>query len=218
MTPAQGRRERAALLKGIAKAQRVKERAELCELKRPLANARAHHKGTMGAARAACVTVRKNLRRSAKERRERLLAELRASVAAEKLAAHEKCEAGIASSHGLRTARDRARALLEQERRYRAELRRIEQHGREKEKTLRRRSTPAERRSESDQTVRNNVPPEYLALWERVKRQIKGSDRHSRTEAFLHYVEEHPGELLASMEDRTDALVRELEERYRRAV
>jgi hypothetical protein len=37
----------------------------------------------------------------------------------------------------------------------------------------------------------------------------------SRTEAFLHYAEEHPEEVLTSIEDRADALVRELEAKER---
>ena len=38
-----------------------------------------------------------------------------------------------------------------------------------------------------------------------------------RTEEFLKYVEEHPEELLEAIGDKTDALVRELEERERQA-
>jgi hypothetical protein len=39
----------------------------------------------------------------------------------------------------------------------------------------------------------------------------------SRTEAFLHYAEEHPDEVLTSIEDRADVLVRELEAKERAA-
>ena len=39
----------------------------------------------------------------------------------------------------------------------------------------------------------------------------------SRTEAFLQYAEEHPHEILEVLEDRTEALVRELEARERNA-
>jgi hypothetical protein len=79
------------------------------------------------------------------------------------------------------------------------------------------RSTAKERRGESDDEVAGNLPPEYLGMWERVKRGIRGSPRMSRTEAFLKYAEEHPGELLVDLDERTDALIRELEARERAA-
>ena len=71
--------------------------------------------------------------------------------------------------------------------------------------------------AESDDTVRGNIPPELVALFDRVKSRIKGSDRMSRTEAFLHYAEEHEGEVLQSIEDKTDAMLRELEAQARKA-
>src|ERR1035438_6095136 len=60
-------------------------------------------------------------------------------------------------------------------------------------------------------------PPELVPLFERVKRAIKASPRMSPTEAFLHYAEETPDDVLAAMDDKTDALIRELEGQYREA-
>jgi hypothetical protein len=40
----------------------------------------------------------------------------------------------------------------------------------------------------------------------------------TRTEAFLHYAHEHPDEVLVALEDKTEQLVRELEERERTAM
>ena len=77
--------------------------------------------------------------------------------------------------------------------------------------------TRIERQAESDDEVRANIPPELVALFERVKRGIKASPRMSRTEAFLKYAEEHPGEVLVAVDDKTDALIRELEEQERQA-
>ena len=45
--------------------------------------------------------------------------------------------------------------------------------------------TRIERQAESDDEVRSNIPPELVALFERVKRGIKASPRMSRTESFL---------------------------------
>jgi hypothetical protein len=51
-----------------------------------------------------------------------------------------------------------------------------------------------------------------------VKRTIKGGPRETRTEAFLRYAEEHPSQYLESIDDKTEALIRELERREREAV
>jgi hypothetical protein len=63
------------------------------------------------------------------------------------------------------------------------------------------RVTAAEARQESDDAVRSNLPAELIPLFERVKRSIKGSSRESRTEAMLHYAEEHPDEIVEAQED-----------------
>jgi hypothetical protein len=95
-------------------------------------------------------------------------------------------------------------------------LRRIEAANRQ-----RRREGPGitrlKRQGESDDEVRANVPPDLVALFERVKRSIKASPRMSRTEAFLKYDEEHPSEVLEAIDDKTDALIRELERKEREA-
>ena len=59
---------------------------------------------------------------------------------------------------------------------------------------------PAEARRESDDKVRGNIPPELVPVFEKVKRQIKGSARISRTEAFLQYVEESPDDVQTIVE------------------
>jgi hypothetical protein len=95
-------------------------------------------------------------------------------------------------------------------------LRRIERANRAARLQIRRPSR-SERRGESDDEVRGNIPPEFVGLWERVKRRIRGSDRMTRTEAFLHYAHEHPSEVLEVLEDRTENLIRELEAKERAA-
>jgi hypothetical protein len=59
------------------------------------------------------------------------------------------------------------------------------------------RSTRGERRAESDDEVRGNLPPEMIGVFEKVRRHIKGSARKTRTEAFLEWAEENPGEVWA---------------------
>ncbi|MFZ5894744.1 MAG: hypothetical protein ACOY0T_27015 [Myxococcota bacterium] len=62
------------------------------------------------------------------------------------------------------------------------------------------RSVHRERASESDDEVRANIPRGLVRVFDKVKRHIKGSDRKSRTEAFLEWAEENPGEVYAIQE------------------
>jgi hypothetical protein len=146
----------------------------------------------------------------------RLLAELRQAVRAERARAKEDCATGLAEARTIADKVQRARAELVAERKYRRDLARIECANRQRYKETRR-ATRAERQGESDDEVRGSIPPELLPLWERVRRSIRGSSRMSRTEAFLHYAEEHPEEVLTVIEDKTEAIVRELERQEREA-
>ncbi len=56
--------------------------------------------------------------------------------------------------------------------------------------------------SESDDEVRQNIPEHLIPLFERVRPGIKKCAGKSRTEVFLEYVEEHPGEEIEAV-DRT---------------
>ena len=50
-----------------------------------------------------------------------------------------------------------------------------------------------------------------------MKRGIKASPRMSRTEGLMKYAEEHRDEVLAAIDDKTDAVIRELEQQQREA-
>lgn len=54
---------------------------------------------------------------------------------------------------------------------------------------------------ESDDDVRQNLPPRLLRVWEKHKRGIKGDARRTRTEAFLDWVEENADEVAAELAD-----------------
>lgn len=53
----------------------------------------------------------------------------------------------------------------------------------------------AEKRSESEDSVLANIPDELVPVFHKVKRGIRGTDRMSRTEAFMHWVHDHPAEV-----------------------
>jgi hypothetical protein len=78
-------------------------------------------------------------------------------------------------------------------------------------------ATHIERRSESADEVRSNLPPNLVPLFERVKRGIKAPPRMSRTEAFLHYAEANPNEVVDVLEEGAAAVIRELEKKEREA-
>jgi predicted RNA methylase len=55
-------------------------------------------------------------------------------------------------------------------------------------------------RAESDEEVRQNIPSGSVEFFNRVRHAIKGSDRLTRTEAFLQYAEDRPDEEIAAAE------------------
>lgn len=195
---------------------RKKARDKLAALRVALKSARAERKESMKAAAERCRTERLAARERARQLRIRGLAELREATRLEREAARQVCVVSKAEAR-KKDGIERTRAELEAERVYQREMRRIDTGHRQRRKEHRH-ATYIERRDESDDEVLQNIQPEMIALWQRVKRGIKGSPRESRTERFLRYVEEHPDELLLVLEDRTDALVRDLERREREAM
>jgi hypothetical protein len=204
ISPAQAKRERAALLRAIARAEKDKNRAELLRL-RELVRTRKRERG-----KAIVVALSRCAARRAVPTQKTAIEWQRQA----KRDAKSACDLARGQARALRDPVKKARAAAEAEQTYQRDLRRIERGIRRKGKETRpgiRRAV--ERRAESDDEVRASIPPELALLFEKVKRSIKGSDRESRTEAFLRYAEEHPDEELAAIEDRTDAVIAELERR-----
>jgi hypothetical protein len=117
-------------------------------------------------------------------------------------------------ARGIKNDIARARAEVLAERSYQRELRTIERTNR-KRRLEAPRITRIERHGESDDEVRSNVPADLHPLFERVKKGIKSTPRMTRTEAFLLWAEQHPAEVLAALEDKTEAVIRELEAQHR---
>jgi hypothetical protein len=204
------------LAREINRDERRKARTKVFELRGHLREARARRKQALVDAKERCRTERLAARERARSLRLRVLMELREAMRTERAAAREACSIRLGDARSIKNDIERARAELAAERQYQRDLRRIEAANRQ-----RRKEAPAitgiERRNESDDEVRANIPPDLVPLFERVKRGIKASPRMSRTEAFLHYAEENPDEVLEVIEDKTDALIRELEAQHREA-
>jgi hypothetical protein len=216
LTPAQGRKQRRALMRDIAREHRREAREKLVSLRTQIRDAKALRRSAIGQAKERCRAERIAVGARARAIKERALEELREALRRERQLARDTCTASLAEARGIKDKVRRARAELQAERAYQRDLRRIEQANRAARLEVRRPSR-AERRGESDDEVRSNIAPELIRLWERVKGRIRGTDRMSRTEAFLHYAHEHPNEVLDGLEDRTDALIHELEAKERKA-
>jgi hypothetical protein len=72
------------------------------------------------------------------------------------------------------------------------------------------RSTSRERSQESDDAVRSNLPEDLVPVFDSVRKQIKGTARRTRTEAFLEWAEENPDEVVQVQQAKADRFLREL--------
>jgi hypothetical protein len=77
-----------------------------------------------------------------------------------------------------------------------AELDRSEKR-RDKTRT---RTTALERRQESDDELRGNLPRDLVPVFDAVRSKIRARARMSRTEAFLHWAHDNPDEVLRLQE------------------
>jgi hypothetical protein len=66
------------------------------------------------------------------------------------------------------------------------------------------RSTPKERKLESDDEVRRNLPPELVPVFNAVRKHIAASAGKSRTEAFEEWVEENSHEVAERMAEQAE--------------
>ena len=211
------RRARAELKRDIERHHRRTARAKLVSLREQLRASRLARKNALVEVRSHCRTERLAVRDRTRLERLRALEELRKALHAERQAARDACEVRKGEARQATSdAIQRARGELEAERKYQDDLKRIERGNRQRHLATRRASA-SERRSESDDEVRANLSPELIALFERVKRGIKGSSRETRTEALLRYAEEHPEEVLLAIDHKTEAVIRDLERQEREA-
>jgi len=213
-TRTQATLDKQQLWREINREHRRRAREKIASLREQLRGARGRRKFALRDAKERCRAERIAARERARAMRLRVLEELREAMRAERASARQACTVRLGEARAIKDDIQRARAELLAEKQYQADLRRIERANR-KRRSEAPRVTRIERHAESDDEVRGNIPPELVALFERVKRSIRASPRMSRTEAFLKYAEEHPDEVLVAIDDKTDALIRELEQQER---
>lgn len=209
LTRAQAKKQRRQLEKEIAEGHQRAALEKLAVLRGQIAAARQSSKPRRAEAVELCRVGRSMVKDRVKAIRVEGKEAIRKAIEEEKEAARSACDdRKRAVTKDVRSAVARGRAEMKEERAYQREIRQIESRTRKQDRS---RSTSKERRQESDDAVRQNIPPDLAPLFERVKRSIKGSDRETRTEAFLKYAEEHPGEVGEVIELEAEREIRRLQ-------
>jgi hypothetical protein len=231
ITRAEGKRFRKGLLRDLAAGDRKRQSVTLSKLMRERAAKKKERREKLKKAKTRCCATVRSARARAAE-----------TYALDRTHDHEAVKAAARSATTARVAKrsatvrtafntcaaDRsaveataAKAVGEvqkqitEEKDFRHDMRTIKRTNDARDKD-RRRASSAERRSESDGAVVANIPEELIPLWNRVKQKIKGSDRRSRTEEFLQYVEENPDEVIDARQAYADReLDRELRQQQR---
>jgi hypothetical protein len=138
--------------------------------------------------------------------RQNVAARVRALRAEMRQAVNEKADA-MRKAQRDRCAADQSAAALELWKGIDTAHRELEQERQSFRHNYGKKKTPAravERRAESDDEVRRNLPPELVAVFDRMKTKIKAGPRHSRTEAFLEWVERNPDEAAGMLYEQAE--------------
>jgi hypothetical protein len=188
---------------------RQRARAELQRLREALRAARERRRRALTKARVSCRVARERVRDQIRAYRSAEFARINAEVREMRNAARNQCQA---RKHRIRSAG--ARALERHAAEFKAETQLQRRLGRADRLGKRKRNTAIERRQESDDAVRSNLPRELVPVFDRVRRHIHGSRYRTRTEAFLEWAEEHPEDVLQYQGDATDSEVRRLVAEY----
>lgn len=199
-------KQRRELLAEIKREQKRQATVTLAGIRAAIRDVKARRKAARARALAVCRAERTNVKERAKLAR----AALRTQIEKEKLEARTACTVRKTEiKQSGESAERQEQKRLAEERRLQAEVRRID--ARLAKRETKGRTTARERKQESDDEVRRNLPPELLALFERIKKSIKGSARISRTEEVLHFAEEHPDEVVNAIEGISDRELRHLQ-------
>ena len=182
---------------------REQDRGKLVQLDAALKAARARRSKAMQGAVLTCRRARKSTAERIVEFRKAERERVAAEVKTMRTAARNRCQA---RKHFIRKAGgrvvDQRRQTLRAERALQAQMQRLAQHARMR--TSKHATTSKERKAESDDYVRGNLPPELVGVFNAVRGQIKGGPRTTRTEAFLQWAEENPGDVLHHQAHDTD--------------
>ena len=186
--------------------------------------------------------VRREIERGLRERQRAKLKEVRAAIKAaraskregvkgarlgcklaRRLVADECATMRANARHACSTAIERARARGDSEvvaaLAELADERSLQRAGRalqKAQKATKGRVSARERRAESDDEVKGNIPRELHAVYDRVKRGLPRKERASRTEVFLEWVAEHADEVAEIQADEDYRAIATMQREERR--
>jgi hypothetical protein len=192
--------DRKKLQRELAEHLREKDRAALGALRAKIEAARAERRHMVRGARETCSSALLALRERQGAERRRLTLEHQT----------ERDQGRITCVTGKTSAKEQGLELEHAAERTFKEERIFQRQIRRAGKKRPERSTARERRDEDDDAVRNNLPPELVPVFDKHRKSIKGSARRSRTEQFLEWAEENPGEVLAVQQVGADNALKEL--------
>lgn len=208
VSTAVAKKNRKKLEREIARDLRAKDRDKLAELHTAIARARSRRRSKMRQVVESCVAQRVAVRAHAKIAREQAREALREARRLETQAARTSCNVAKGKLRAAAAEEERnAKRAMSDELSLQREVRRADSRIKTKEHG---RSTRKERAQESDDAVRHNIPADLVPLWNRIRSTIRGNERQSRTEAFLRYVEENPGEAIETQEELSSKYLRDL--------
>lgn len=146
----------------------------------------------------------RGLIKSAREAKKAAIRAVQVDCAANRIKAREACALRALEARQQGAAEvARRRAKLKGEKRFEGQMGAIE-------RPRKLRSTTGERRQESDDEVRTNLPAEMVRVFDRVRRHIKGGPRKTRTEAFFEWAEENPAEVFELLQHDADRYLAQL--------
>jgi hypothetical protein len=192
---------------------RERDSARMRELRHRITGLRARRRAALQEVRSTCRAERERVRAEARAIRAATLERLRASLAELRAAQRGTCEDTKREARAALTS-ELARALDERQTERQRQASEAELDASERRRLRAAiRTTAKERKQESDDEVRGNIPPELVSVFDKIRTKIKGSSRTSRTEAFLQFAEENPGEVLTMQQEAGERkFLRELRE------
>jgi len=198
MTEKENAKARERLVRQLDKDLFAKGRVKLTELRGHIKHAKSWRRTRLPEVRIMCKRNRLIAVERARAARAAIAAEAKiakhAATQAIRLAARAACESrkDQAKLRGL-DATARAQQRFHDEKVFQAQVKRASKPVKLAPGTGRKRA--AERARESDDEVRNNTERELWPVWEKVKHKFKDSPRMTRTEAFAHWMHDHPADV-----------------------
>lgn len=210
------RLNRASLARAVKEEQRRLRSIALEQLRGQIQGVHRRRRELVERVRAQCRRARARVKDRIVARRAEVKAALEREISEMKTAERNRCQLRKARVKlESESARDRLRREARERRRDELATQRIERH--RKRETAKHQKT--ERQKESDDAVRANIDDELVPVFNVVKARVRARPGMSRTEAFLHWIEENPSEVWALREDlaekRLRALIREEKEAAR---